>query len=70
MEWKLATESKPKRYERVLLKIRHEDFPVVGFWGERKWDICTVNILGSGLDGNFYQSQVTHYAHITDMPVG
>ena len=49
MEWKLATESKPKRYERVLLKIRHEDFPVVGFWGERKWDICTVNILGSGV---------------------
>lgn len=71
MDWKVATESKPKQGERVLLKIMYENCPVVGYWGAGEWEACTVNIYsvdGAYLEGNFEQYQVTHYAHITNIP--
>ena len=71
MEWKVATESKPKQGERVLLKIAYENCPVVGYWGAGEWEACTVNIRAvsdSLIDNNFDQNEVTHYAHITNIP--
>jgi len=72
MEWKLATGSKPKQGKRVLLKIRGENCPVVGYWGSGMWEACTVNIYASQdvyLEGSFRTHEVTHYADITDIPL-
>lgn len=76
LRWKLANESKPKQGERVLLKIQWEDNPVVGYWGEGRWEACTVNhevsccghCYGGSVDGNFKSTEVTHYADFGEVP--
>lgn len=75
MKWEIATESKPVQGERVLIKIRYEDNPVVGYWGCGEWEACCVNhktncstyCYGGSPDGNFGSDEVTHYALITGL---
>lgn len=76
MKWQKAEESKPKRGDRVLLKIRYEDSPVVGYWDGKHWDACTENHMvtcgaycyGGTVQGNFETYEVTHYAEIEPAP--
>lgn len=76
MNWKLAAESKPNQGERVLLKIKWENCPVVGYWGAGVWEACTVNFevscgaycYGGSVTENFRSDEVTHYAEIGEVP--
>ena len=72
MEWIKANSRKPDQGERVILKIKHEDCPVVGYWGCGEWEVCTVNldvIYGDAeIIKNFKSEDVTHYAYITNIP--
>lgn len=75
-EWIDATASKPKQGDRVLLSIKYEECPVVGYWGEGRWEACTVNhevscctyCYGGMVDGNFKSEEVTHYMHLPEPP--
>lgn len=68
--WLDATTSKPSQGERVLLKIKYEDCPVVGYWGCGEWEICVENIMivdGDGLLEKVFDShEVIEYMHIPD----
>ena len=76
MEWIDANSCKPDQGERVLLKIKHEDCPVVGYWGCGEWEACTVNVevtcgawcQGGSIKRNFKSEEVTHFAYITNIP--
>ena len=76
LDWKNAKQSKPDQGKRVLLKIKYEECPVVGYWGAGEWDACTVNHRASEdgkdwdayIEGNFRSGEVTHYAEIGDLP--
>lgn len=76
LDWKKADQSKPTQGERVLLKIRYEDCPVVGYWGSARWEACCANhevscgtyCYGGIADGNFSSDEVTHYAEIGELP--
>ena len=76
MEWYKATERKPKQGDRVLLKIEYENCPVVGYWGEGRFEACCVNHCVEGQDGwscgevagNFEDREVTHWAAIENVP--
>lgn len=70
--WKDAKQSKPDQGKRVVLKIRFETSPVVGYWGCGRWEACTVNMMVEGGEGNieasFESEDVTHYAEILELP--
>lgn len=76
MEWKNASESKPKQGDRVLLKIKWEDTPVVGYWGVGEWEACLVNhkvectnfCYGGNVERDFESDEVTHYCLIENIP--
>lgn len=76
MDWKPANESKPKQGERVLLKIKYENNPVVGYWAEACWVACCVNhkvscgqfCYGGMIGAAFEDDEVTHYAEIGELP--
>ena len=72
LNWMPASESKPEQGKRVLLKIKWEDCPVVGYWGDACWEVCTVNLedscCGRSATENFGQADVTHYAEIGELP--
>jgi hypothetical protein len=76
MEWNNAKENKPKQGERVLLKIKYEECPVVGFWGTHGFDVCTVNLQvgcgnycqGGSAESNFKSEEVTHWCEILNIP--
>lgn len=76
LNWIPVSESKPEQGKRVLLKIRLEECPVVGYWGHARWEACTVNFKvscgsycygGSAIE-DFRQEDVTHYAEIGELP--
>lgn len=75
-EWISVDSGKPRQGERVLLAIRYEDCPVVGYWGESRWEACCVNhevscgeyCYGGMVDGNFETEEVTHWMPIEDVP--
>lgn len=76
LNWIPASESKPEQWKCVLLKIKWEDCPVVGYWGDARWKACTANFKvscgsycygGSAIE-NFGQADVTHYAEIGELP--
>lgn len=76
MKWLNANESKPKQGERVLLKIRWEECPVVGYWGAGEWESCNLNhevkcggfCYGGMVEQNFKSEEVTHYCIIENIP--
>lgn len=76
MNWHKATERKPKQGDRVLLKIRWENCPVVGYWGEGRFEACCVNhevecsgfCLGGMVTCNFQSNEVSHWAEIENVP--
>ena len=75
MEWHKANQWKPDQEERVLLKIKHEDCPVVGYWGCGEWEACTVNLEARcclGMEDEVVQTftseDVTHFAYISNIP--
>jgi len=69
MEWHKANSWKPYQRERVLLKIKHEDCPVVGYWGCGGWEACTVNVevkcgawcQGGLVEKNFKSEEVSTF---------
>jgi len=75
-EWISVDRSKPEQGKRVLLSIACEDCPVVGYWGEGRWEACTVNhevscgtyCYGGDVDGNFKTEEVTHYMPLPEPP--
>ena len=76
MVWEDAKKCKPKQGDRVLLKIRWEDCPVVGYWGCGEFEVCTVNMEtncgawcnGGTPDKNFKSEEVSHWATIENIP--
>ena len=42
-----ANKSKPPQGERVILWIKDEDCPVIGWWNGW-WEVCTVNLYACG----------------------
>lgn len=76
LNWKNAKESKPNQGDRVLLKVKYENCPVVGYWGRGEWGACCVNhevscgayCYGGSVVGNFKSDEVTHYAEIGEVP--
>lgn len=76
LNWMPASESKPEQGKRVLLKIKWEDCPVVGYWVDTRWEACAVNFevscgyycYGGSVTKNFGQADVTHYAEIGELP--
>ena len=72
--WVRADSIVPKQGERVLLKIRDENCPVVGYWGCGEWEVCTVNISAADctytdfveIAGTFDQEDVTHWMMIPE----
>ena len=73
MRWNKADQSKPKQGDKVLLKILHENCPVVGYWGEGVFEACCVNHIatdaGAVVEGDFYSNEVTHWAEIENLPM-
>lgn len=71
-----ASQSKPPQGERVLLWLRYESCPVVGYWGTGEWEACTVNLktecdsfcMGGQPDRDFKNGDVLFYAHINEFP--
>ena len=72
MKWNRADQSKPKQGNRVLLKIRYENCPVVGYWGEGVFEACCVNHMVTDahavVEGAFYSREVSHWAEIENLP--
>ena len=76
MEWYQATERKPKQGDRVLLKIKWENCPVVGYWGTGEFEACCVNhtvecasyCYGGMVESGFKSEEVTHWAAIENVP--
>jgi hypothetical protein len=74
--WKDAKKSKPARDERVLLKVAHRRFPLVGCWNSDIWEACTANLRcitdswahGGEVVESFSTDDVTHYAEIGKLP--
>jgi hypothetical protein len=77
--WEDAQTNKPPEFERVLLKIKHSNSPVVGYWiqglsgrGFPHWSICTDNIeteckaegAGGVILPNFPDYYVLEYARV------
>lgn len=75
MEWLDSRMPKPAKGRRVLLKIKHEDCPVVGYWGCGEWEACLVNVearcclgMEEHVGATFTSEDVTHFAYITNIP--
>ena len=76
MKWNNASECKPKQGERVLLKIKYEECPVVGYLGVGEFEACSVNMevccstycYGGSVDRGFKSEDVTHWCEIEDIP--
>lgn len=76
MKWNKAKDSKPSQGHRVLLKIEHEECPVVGYWGCGEWEVCTINMTvdccgycyGGSCARDFESIEVTHWAEIKNIP--
>lgn len=76
MEWIEANQRKPKQGDRVLLKIKWENCPVVGYWGEGRFEACCVNhkvecspfCSGGMVTCDFDNDEVSHWAEIKNVP--
>lgn len=72
--WKDATQSKPNCGDRVVLKIRDNHVPVIGYFacwgGVNKWTACTTNLTCAcdRIEDYFPSEDVTHYAEIGELP--
>ena len=75
--WEDAQTNKPPEFERVLLKIKNSNNPVVGYFRFGWWEVCTDNVCTpAGLsgyahkhqntepEGNFIQDDVLQYARL------
>ena len=75
-EWISVAEGKPSGGVRVLLKIKYEEFPVVGFLWASEWEVCTENTTvqcgtwcqGGMVEKGFESSEVTHWMPLRDLP--
>jgi hypothetical protein len=66
--WEDAKTSKPPEDERVLLKIKHSSHPVIAYFSNHWWEVCTDNLRPAFEDygevGNFLQKDVIQYARL------